>query len=38
MEEVKTFKYLRYIFHKNRGKEEQVKDRVKKETALLGQV
>lgn len=37
MEEVKTFKYLRYVFQRNGGQEAQVRDRIKKE-AVLGQV
>lgn len=38
MEEVKEFKYLGYIFQRNGGQEAHLRDRVKKETAVMGQM
>lgn len=38
LEEVKEFKYLEYVFQRNGGKETQVKERVRKGAAIMGQV
>lgn len=38
IEEVKEFKYLRYIMKRNGGQETQVKERTKKAAALLERV
>lgn len=38
IEEVKEFRYLGYILQSNGGQEAQIKDRVKKAAAVMGQV
>jgi hypothetical protein len=38
LEEVKEFKYLGYVFQRNGGHDAQIRDRVKKGSAVLGQV
>jgi len=38
VEEVSTFKYLGYVFQRNGGQEGQVRDRVKRGMAAMGQV
>lgn len=38
IEEVKEYRYLGCIFQRNRGKEAQVKDRVKRSAVIMGQV
>jgi len=35
---VREFKYLGYVFQKNGGREAQIKDRVRKGAAIMGQV
>lgn len=37
IEEVKEFKYLRFVFQRNGGTEAHIKDRVRKGTAIMGQ-
>jgi len=38
IEEVKEYKYLGYVLQRNGGQEEQVKDRVGKAAAVMGQI
>lgn len=38
IEEVKEFRYLRFVFQRNGGKEAHIKDRVRKGAAVMGQV
>jgi len=38
VEEVKSYKYLGYVFQRNGKQEEQIKDRVKKGMVVMGQV
>lgn len=38
IEEVREFKYLGYVFQSNGGQESQIKDRVKRGMAVMGQV
>jgi len=38
LEEVKEFKYLRYVFQKNGGREAQIKDGMRKRAAIMDQV
>ena len=38
IEEVKEFCYLGYVFQKNGGQEAQIKDRVRRAAAVMGQV
>jgi len=38
VEEVRRYKYLGYVFQSNGKQEEQVRDRVKRGMAVMGQV
>lgn len=38
IEEVKEFEYLSYVLQRNGGQEAQVRNRVKKRAAIIGQV
>lgn len=38
IEEVKKFAYLEYTLQRNGGQEAQVKDRVRRAAAVMGQV
>lgn len=38
MEEVKEFKYLGYVFQRNKGREAHIRNRVRKAAAVMRQV
>lgn len=38
IEEVKKFKYLRYVLQRNGRQEAHIKDRIKRAAAMMGQI